>query len=317
MAPEVVGSDLEAVIGDLNRQFGWDEPDARFSVASATVLRSSTITVVASDRGDDVVVKSDPTKWASITAGDVAEAMAGAAAALDQDQMSAIAAPPALAWSESPQLVVSPYIEGLDLDKVLSDDDHPLWGDPSGLEDWLHAVGRALAVFHRHAAIDETAYPRAVRGLSSAARQVLISPRTTRRLRPDEDEHLHARSYLDPSPGNWRREDDGTVWLLDPPVETQYEFVHHDIAKFLTRSQRTVRNSRHLGRFPKLREAFLSGYRSFGAALEGPRDRALLTLFQARFYLGAAKRSSRSRWQPTRSALQMTWQMRRQVSRPA
>ena len=37
---------------------------------------------------------------------------------------------------------------------------------------------------------------------------------------------------------------------------------------------------------------------------------------QLEFYLGAAKRSSRSQWQPTRSALQMTWQMRRQISRP-
>ena len=62
--------DVQGVLEDLNRQFGWAAPDARFFVVRSTSRPRSTMYLVSSERGGgvEVVVKTDRDEWDSIAA---------------------------------------------------------------------------------------------------------------------------------------------------------------------------------------------------------------------------------------------------------
>lgn len=309
--------DLEEVLVGLNRQFGWADPEARFSLVGTNSGRRSTFYLVSSDPGDgvDLVVKSGRDEWESVTADEVANAMRETAATVEAAELSGVRALVPLAWADSPKIVVSRYIDGVDLSKVMRDPEHPLWeGRPGIMEEWLGRAGAALAAYHANSTIGESAYADSVRSFSGATTRLLVRPRTARRLLPGPVEGLHVRSYVDPNPSNWRRGVDGTVWLLDPPIEARFAFVHRDVAHFLTKAERLLRIPGQAWRFPRIREAFLGGYGSIGPSLRGPRDDAVVELFRARFYLGAARGASRRRAMSTTGrSLAIAWQVRRRA----
>ncbi len=310
--PDVVG-----VLEDLNREFGWAEPDAQFFVVRFAERPRSTLYMVSSVLGGDVdvLVKGGRQEWDGIRAADVANVMIQTADAIGAAGLPGVSVPAPLAWTDSPKLVVSRYIDGVDLSTVLGDPEHPLWDDASGtLEKWLYGAGSALAAYHRNSTVDVSAYSSAVQSVSSATTRLLIRPRTARPLLPDSGEHLHARRYLEPNPSNWRLGDDGTVWLLDPPLDTRFAFVHEDLAHFLNQAEKILRSHAHMWRFLRIREAFLGGYDSIGPSLDSPRDVALLELFRARFLLGVVRATSRHRTiGHTARQLAIAWQARRRT----
>ena len=317
MEPTTVSPPLEQVLHDLNRRFGWDDPDTRFSLVERREGRNSTIALFATDRGDQIVVKDGRGHWDSHSAGDVASAMSDAARALDGRGTAAVRAPAPFAWTETPKLVVSRYIDGVDLTELFRSREHPMWTEPPGaLEEWLGATGSALADYHRNADVEPDAYQQAVRCLEATARKALVRPAMARRLTPAPTEQVHARSYIDPNPSNWRRARDGTIWLLDPPVETRFDFVHRDVAQFLTRSERVLRANDQVDRYPLVREAFLAGYDGFGSTQHARRDLALVSLYEARFYLGAARIALRTSLARVPRQLTKVWRCRSAALHP-
>ena len=107
-----------------------------------------------------------------------------------------------------------------------------------------------------------------------------------------------------------------TIWLLDPPVEARFDFVHRDVAQFLTRSERVLRANDQVERFPLVREAFLAGYDGFGSAEHERRDRALVSLYEARFYLGAARVALGTNPARLRHELTRAWRCRSAALHP-
>jgi hypothetical protein len=206
-----------------------------------------------------------------------------------------VAVPTPLGWDERPPLVCTPYIDGVDVFFLLSDLTHPGWnGSLRQPIPVVTACGRALGAYHSSFPADQSDAPateRALPGLEAAARVCGVRRAKVERL---ADDLVVARSFGDIGPHQFRLEEPGRLYLLDPPVETRFEAVSRDIARFtfevdkiLGQDAGTRRVQRRAG--PQLRESFLRGYAETGPAdPTTPTGRWLVRLFEGAAAAGTA-----------------------------
>ena len=195
-----------------------------------------------------------------------------------------------LAWSDDPPLVVMPYVDGSDLVSIIRQPDDEAWRS-GNLKRWMEKAGAILAAYHQIPAPgwqgDIEAAGTEVRDLASKLR---VKPKVVEEILTLADWRTRSkRRYGDYGPGNLQGAPDGTVFLLDPPEESQTSIIHRDISNFLFETRRQLAgrgftpSAAVKGRFLEFRERFLGGYAQASPGLVfGPPDDALLALFEVK-----------------------------------
>jgi hypothetical protein len=223
-----------------------------------------------------------------------------------------VGVPDALGWDGDPPLVCSRYVEGTDLFFLLSDLEHPGWSASARSPvEVLEACGRALAAYHAlfvPGPNDTDAGTQALHGLERAARTMAVRPATIRRL---ADGLVVTRGFGDVGPHQFRLGERDGLYLLDPPLAETFEPVHRDVARFLFGLARILgqdaRDRRRQRRAePRLRSAFLRGYREAGPTDPSvPPGRWLLRTYEGAAAAGLAHKRLRDR--ELVSAAQYLW----------
>ena len=291
--------EMAGLLSKLNFEFEWDDVRSKFSITNSWERRGSLFYVAQSTSGKSVIVKQPGERRSHVSGFQLRGAMADVARIVDQASIANLGMPPPLAWTEHPTTLVMPYIEGDDLTSVLRDPDHAFWNDRGGtLGAWCEVVGAAVGAFHRFAPVAPVAYRDSVTDAHETLANLALSKALLNALIPPTTESLHARSLVDPAPSNFRRGFDGTIWMLDPPTTTRYEFVHRDAARFFSTVHRTVENKvsnkrREMtpdDRLELVKNAFLAGYARTNSQLDDDRNRRLIEAFESRIALGIARR---------------------------
>lgn len=320
--------DLEHVserLVELQTRFGWGTDAQRFDPVEGWERRSG----ARLDRmkgwpnGPDVVVKRG--EWADGDAERIYTAMDDLAASVTAAATEDGRAVRPLAWGTEPEMVVMPYVEGVDLVSILRVPDHSAWQDEARvLRGWMTQAGIMLASFQARVDADSTGVETARHDVIEVARKLGVS---IDRVLADVDLATRTgRVFGDYGPGNFHAAPGRVLYLLDPPEKTVPGPVHRDLANFLFELRRQLagrgytRSRPVRGRYQGMREAFLDGYSSEwrGGRLDAS-DLALIDLYELRRARGMA----RKRW-PDRpgdalwfagSALRRRWSLTRRRGR--
>ena len=226
--------------------------------------------------------------WAPEGARRTFEAMVDLANTIETADIAQAAAIRPLAWSESPPMLVMPYLEGADVVSILRQPDHPAWRE--NIVTWMRTAGAMLSAFHtQHPADGSDA-------ASTEVRELAVRFRIGRTFDGVDWQGRTAGSYGDFGPGNLHAAVDGDLYLLDPPLATDASPVHRDLGNFIFELRRQLDGRGYTpspplsGHFDRLCDSFLQGYSDAWGSTLDDTDLALIALFELRRAAGMARK---------------------------
>ncbi|MFV2069775.1 MAG: hypothetical protein ACC645_22645 [Pirellulales bacterium] len=318
-----------AAAAKMRDRHGWQDAARGFLVERTWVKTSSQnvfhlLTTIPG--GEQIVLKIEASAGAE-DARALHDAMSNLVEVLEGAAEATTGLQP-IGWLETPPMVATQYVEGVDLVDILQDASHAAWQHDDTILGVANAAGAALAVFHRSVVPGRHSdHPRTTDSTKRLSRRLVLPPATTSILATEAGRaSAMGRRYGDFGPGNIRLSTSGNVYVLDPPTKTTSSLVHRDIAYFEFQVKKNLAgrgtakssdsNSYIEG---QLRTAFLTGYGT-ESSFDPNRDqaRALVAAYQAAYAVGMArKRVRQRRWQDASWAIASAASLRREAVRAA
>jgi hypothetical protein len=285
---------LDALIGEMREDFGWDESLRDLKAVRDWESRTSILYKLQAGEGSPAVVLKVGKDWTAEKAREVYDDLRSLEDLFAQSEKVNINLPKVRGWSESPPCVCFDFIEGEDFSQRLSRRAGYLSDE---VEHAMSECGAAIGLFHSagmEAAASAVDMEEMKRRLVAMGRKVLVDPSV---IAPMDLTGLVSRKYGDFAPYNIRLTDDGRVWILDQPSSHAYAPIHRDVAYFLYRVER------RLGRYERddpaemkatqahLEQVFLSAYAGTGpSALDSPQDETLFAIYLSHKNLRTARK---------------------------
>jgi hypothetical protein len=281
---------ISEVLGQLQEDFGWSERAERFDLVDTWDRpRSGSLfyRMKGAPVGPDLVVKVVP-GWSHGSARRAYRAMADLDEVIASGRLEDARGVRPVGWADDPPLVAMPYVESLDLVSIIRRPTHPAWKN-GDLERWIIQAGTILATFHVTPPAGWRPYvAEAEEEARKVARRLWVSEtEVDRLLAAVRSDGRARRRYGDFGPGNFQCAEDGSLYLLDPPLDDPTSLIHRDISNFLFETRRQLAGRGFTpsapvrGWFPDFRDRFLHGYARAVPGFElGPGDEALLALFE-------------------------------------
>lgn len=298
-------SQIRWISETLMGRFGWDAAwsDPIIERMWRKERSGNHFVQVAAPECDPIVLKFlSPAEMDHGDVGAVAAAMNDLAAILAGYRSLAAISPRSVGWLDDPPVVASQSVFGTRFTEFLRDPDHPAWH--TGITStWVENAGAALAAWHDTGLDLRGGRDAALAATVSTMRRLRLGKSQTRALADyvQAQPQMIARRYRDFGPGNLLGISDGSIAVLDPPVQPELAARQRDIADFLVGVEMNLAGRAVEGvagrRDPSfLRDAFVRGYRELSGVdpLEGCGS-GLLALFESRRSLGVARKRATGR----------------------
>ena len=280
--PEEIATALSELAGgeDLRYIDRWERP------------RSGTffLRFAMEPSGRRVVVKGG-SSWSAQDAARLFDAQAALDHAVSNPPIENAGSLQPIGWIAHPPSLVMPDVDGTDVVSIIRDPKRREW---ESMESWMRAAGAMLAGFHQATSAPSES---SADDVLAVARRMRIEDTVTHQIL--EQAHWNGRSaavYGDFGPGNLIGALDGTVYLIDPPVDPALGPVHRDLGNFVFELRRQLAGHGHTrtdpvpGRFESLQRAVMAGYSERAGTAFGQGDLALVGLYEMRRAAGMARK---------------------------
>lgn len=297
-----------AIATEMRDRHNWHGAEGGFSLERSwvnTASQNAFHVVKAIPSGERIVLKMGG-QVRRYGPGRIFDSMSDLADALDESERGVRGLRP-IGWLASPSVVATPYVEGVDLIRLLPHKNHTAWEHESTALGVVEAAGTALAVFHSSVGSTEGrnyGYPSTSDDLKCLSRRLVLPSRTVSMLVSEANiATAVGPAFGDFHPGNIRLSEVGDIYVFDAPPHKGFALVHRDIAYFEFEARKrlafygTGRNTyRTQGTERQIRAAFFVGYAA-ASTFDPARHEAriLITAIQARLAGGMARQLVRRR----------------------